>query len=321
MAANTKVPELSIIIVNWNTRDLTLTCLESIYRSPIGVGYEIIVIDNGSSDGSADAIANQYPEVRLVRESVNHGFAIANNIAAKVARGQYLLLLNSDTEVTEGSINRLISFAANRPSARIWGGRTIFADGTLNPMSAWGRLTLWSTVCFSFGLTRLFSRSSFFNPEGLGGWDRASEREVDIVSGCYFLIERAFWTELGGFDPLFFMYGEEADLCRRARAFGARPRVTPTSTIVHHGGASGTRTDTTSYVLGAKIELARRSMSGWAAAATRLLLLFAVGLRCAAFAIAAKVSNRARVPARHWSQIWKQRERWSIGPIAAGTRF
>lgn len=310
--------ELSILVVNWNTRDLTCACLEAIPASAARTRHETILVDNGSADGSAAAIGARFPEVLLLAEPVNHGFAVANNIAATRARGDYLLLLNSDTIPLPGAIDALMEFAHSRPEARIWGGRTIFADGRLNPQSAWGRITLWSTFCFAVGLTRLFPNSPLFNPEGLGGWDRSIERPVDIVSGCYFLIERRLWEQLGGFDPKFFMYGEEADLCFRATEFGASPRVCATSTIVHHGGGSTTIGDMTSYVSGAKIELARRSMSPASAAATRFLLLAAVCVRSFAFGLFAPLVPRLRPQARLWRGIWRQRRLWQEGPVAAG---
>ncbi len=312
-------PELSVLVVNWNTRDLTLACLSSVFANTIDTDFEVIVVDNGSADGSANLIADAFPQLRLLAETTNHGFAVANNIAAMFARGRYLLLLNSDTEVRPGAIDKLMQFAKARPRARIWGGRTVFADGSLNPMSAWGKITLWSTFCFAVGLTRFFPNSPVLNPEGLGGWDRSSEREVDIVSGCYFLIERDLWETLGGFDPIFFMFGEEADLCHRALSLGARPRITPESTIVHHGGGSTGATNMTIYVLGAKIELARRLLRPRSAAAVRLLFLGAVWLRRCLLTVVSALTTRRQRWAPHWETIWQQRHLWQNGVVAPGT--
>ena len=146
-------PELSIIVVNWNTREITLECLRSLYRETRDTDFEVLLVDNGSADGSADAIAAEFPQVRLLREAVNHGFAKANNIAAELARGRYLLLLNSDTVVLDLAIDKLMHFARATPQAGIWGGRTLFGDRRLNPSSAWGKVTPWSTLCFALGLT------------------------------------------------------------------------------------------------------------------------------------------------------------------------
>lgn len=308
-------PELSIIVVNWNTRDLTLACLRSLYDQTRETAFEVLLVDNGSHDGSAAAMAAAFPQVRLFAETRNHGFAAANNLAADHAKGRYILLLNSDTEVLDGAVDRLMAFARAAPQARIWGGRTVFADGRLNPQSAWGRVTLWSTLCFALGLTKAFPDSPLFNPEGLGGWNRGSERAVDIVSGCFFLIEAGLWRDLGGFDPLFFMYGEEADLCARARRHGAAPRVTPDATIIHHGGASTTAIDMASYVSGAKVELARRTMNPLAASLTRALLIGAVAVRAAAYGLLARLRPASRATADQWARVWARRGQWRNGPI------
>ena len=177
------------------------------------------------------------------------------------ARGRRILLLNPDTVILDHAIDRLYAFAEAHPDCGIWGGRTVFSDGRLNPTSCWRGFTLWSIFCFTTGLTRM-RRSGLFNPEGYGGWQRDSARAVDIVTGCFFLIDRALWERCQGFDPAFFMYGEEADLCIRARHFGARPMMTPDATIIHYGGASEPdRAEQRIKVLASRISLMRRHRS------------------------------------------------------------
>src|SRR5689334_3297229 len=232
-------PRVSIIIVSYNTREMTLECLRSIVRET-QEAFEIIVVDNRSTDGSADAIAAEFPHIDLRRPDKNLGFARANNVAALEAQGDFILLLNPDTVVLDRAIDRLLAFADANPSAGIWGGRTLYGDRTLNPSSCWGRMTLWSLCCSSIGLTAAMKSHEFFNPEGYGAWQRDSVRQVDIVTGCLLLIRRTLWQELRGFDPTYFMYGEEADLCLRAAKRGARPMLTPEATIIHYGSASDT---------------------------------------------------------------------------------
>lgn len=314
-------PDLSVLVVNWNTRAMTIDCLESLYAQTREVTFETILVDNGSQDGSADAIAATFPQVRLMAEPINHGFGHANNLAAARARGRYLLLLNSDTVVLDQAVDRLMAFAAKRPEARIWGGRTIFADGSLNIGSAWGAFGTWSAFCFAAGLTLLFPRSNLFNPEGLGGWDRSTEREVDIVSGCFFLIERSFWEELGGFAPDFFMYGEEAELCGRARRLGALPRTTPTATIIHHGQASASnRYDARMRICEAKVELARRTMGTIKSRFTCGLMIIGVGVRALLYRLAAGIIGRLREPAEMWGEVWARRRIWSAPKRQANNR-
>jgi len=260
--SNAASTELSIIVVSYNTRDLTLDCLRSVYRETANVDFELILIDNASEDGSAAAIRDEFPDVRLFPLKENLGFAGANNMAAQYAHGEYMLLLNPDTVVLDHAIDRIMDFARNNSFAGIWGGRTVFADGSLNATSCWGKITPWSLFCRSTGISSLFSRTEFLNPEEYGGWLRDSERAVDIVTGCFLLIRKEDWERLGGFDLEFYMYGEEADLCLRARTIGHRPMITPTATIIHYGGASDTvRPRRIHNVLAARAKLIRKHVS------------------------------------------------------------
>lgn len=310
-------PALSIIIVSYNTRELTLECLRSLDRETPRELYELIVVDNLSTDGSADAIAREFPWARLIRSERNLGFAGGNNLAAKDARGEYLLLLNPDTVVLEKAIVRLLDFARRVPDAGIWGGRTLFGDRRLNPSSCWARPTPWSLFCIATGLAKVFRSVSLFNPEAFGGWDRSTERQVDIVSGCFLLLKRATWETLGGFDPAFFMYGEEADLCLRAHRLGAKPRVTPEATIVHYGGASEkARADKLVRLFKAKRLLFERHCSPparwWC---TRMLDLWVV-TRLAGAALG-KLLGRGAAAWQTWTNVHAQRSQWH-GTAAAG---
>lgn len=225
------------IIVSYNSRALTLRAIASaLAQQP---APRVVVVDNASSDGSADAIAARWPEVTLLRSAINLGFARAVNLAAAGADSRWILLLNPDAEMEAGALAALVTFAEAHPGAGIYGGRTLHADGRLNPDSCYGRITPWSATCIALGLTRVFRGSAFFDPEGLGGWQRDSAREVDIVVGCFCLIRRDLWDRLGGFDPLYWLYGEDADFCLRAQALtGKRPLFTPTATARHLGGAT-----------------------------------------------------------------------------------
>ena len=305
----TAKPRLSILIVSYNTREMTLECLRSVMRET-RTPHEVIVVDNASPDGSAAAIAAEFPEIRLFAETTNHGFAGGNNLAAVEARGEYLLLLNPDTVVLDGAIDRLLAFAERNPVARIWGGRTLFEDGSLNPGSCWGRMTLWNVFARTSGLTGIFPRSPRVNSEDYGGWRRDSEAEVDIVSGCFILISRADWAALGGFDPTFYMYGEEADLCLRARRdLGARPRITPEATIIHYGGASeAVRSDKMARLLQAKMTLIGRHLPGWQRGAARRIYRLWPLTRRITLGLAGR-RERAAV----WGEIWARRAEWEHG--------
>lgn len=308
-------PLVSILVISYNTKEMTLDCLRSV-AAETHVPHEVIVVDNNSPDGSAAAIAEAFPGIRLIASEENHGFAKGNNIAAEHARGKYVLLLNPDTVVLDGAIDRLIAFAERAPQARIWGGRTLYGDRSLNPSNCNALQSLWSVFCRTSGLAVAFRNTEFFNPENYGGWDRSTEREVGYVCGCFFLIERDFWNRLGGFDLTFVMYGEETDLCHRARAFGARPRVTPEATIVHYVGASSKRrSDKDALVLKSKVTLARRYLPSWQRGAAIFLLRMWPLTRKLGGDVIARVTGSAGAAeaARHWGAVWDNRAAWREG--------
>ena len=308
-------PVVSILVISYNTRAMTLACLASVVAET-RVPYELIVLDNASPDGSAAAIAGAVPQARLIASETNHGFALGNNVAARAARGEYLLLLNPDTLVLDAAVDRLVAFAGRTPAAGIWGGRTLDPHGNLNPMSVFADQTLWSLFCRASGLALAFPRNAFLNPELYGGWDRDSERAVDVVQGAFLLIRRELWQRLGGFDPSFVMYGEEADLCRRARARGAAPRMTPEAVIVHYAGAaSRLRSDKAILVLKARITLARRHLPAWQRPlAVGLIRLWPL-TRSLGGTLLGRLTGRRRgtEAAAHWGAVWRARADWRDG--------
>jgi GT2 family glycosyltransferase len=307
--------DVSILIISYNTRELTLACLRSVYRQTSGLAFEVIVVDNDSKDGSADAVEAEFPQVRVIRQSENLGFARGNNLAAHVAIGQWLLLLNPDTEVYDNAIARLVQFAGAHPQGGIYGGRTVFPDGSLNIASCWNRATPWSVFCQAVGLTSAFRGTKLFDPEAIGSWKRDSIRQVDIVSGCFLLISRRLWSELGGLDEAFFMYGEEADLCLRARTLGYHPLITPSATIMHLVGASSkTRTDKLVLLLQAKVELIKRHWPvRWRRWGIGMMAVWA-GSRALIYRAAALVLSERFTSGRAlWGSAWRGRGVWMKG--------
>lgn len=323
-------PDLSIVVISYNTADMTVAALKSVFDTAGDISFELLVCDNQSQDGSAEAIETAFPEelgqrLHLVRSAENLGFARANNVMAERARGRRILLLNPDTIVLPGALQALLAFAEKTPDARIWGGRTRLGDGTLDPASVWGKMSLWSLATYAFGLRKLFPNSAIFNPEGYGGWDRLTEREVDIVTGCYLLIDTELWRALGGFDRRFFMYAEEADLCLRARAMGARPRFTPTSEIIHFGGASE-RVHSAKLVklFAGKLTLAEKHLPAWQLPLARGLLATAVCGRGIGLRVLGTLTGRDRWrrSGQEWAAVWRRRDDWLRGypePPAKGS--
>lgn len=310
-------PTLSIIVISYNTREITLDCLRSVYSQTHETDFELIVVDNNSTDSSAEAVNVEFSDIHLMARQDNLGFARANNLAAKEARGEYLLLLNPDTVVLNGAIDRLMAFAKATPEARIWGGRTLFGDRSLNPTSCWREMSLWSQFCWATGLLRVAPNSPIFNPEAYGGWKRDSVRQVDIVTGCFLLITRRDWEALGGFDKAFFMYAEEADLCLRARRdLGARPMITPEAEIVHYGGLSDTvRAAKMERLIRAKITLAEKHWGPVHTWLCRQIFQLLVLIRLAAYTLQAQLQENeaANKNANTWRQIWRKRDTWLGG--------
>ena len=309
-------PHVSIIVVSYNTCAETLACLASLKAQTSGFDHEVIVIDNASPDGSAAAIRRQHTQVRLIDSEENLGFARANNVAAQEATSDLILLLNPDTIILDRAIERLVAFAQANPAAQIWGSRTLFADGRLDPTGCFARMTPWSLLCRATGLSNAFPRSAFFNGEAYAGWQRDTVRAIDIIAGCYLLITRELWTRLGGFDPVFFMYGEEADLCLRAAALGARPLHTPDAPIIHLGGASEkTRAGKMVKLLAAKATLVDRYFSRPARPLGHACLAFWPWSRMLATRLRMRFAPTPALAeeATAWREIWARRADWRHG--------
>lgn len=301
---------VSVVIVSFNTRELTVACLESVFQADGENVREVLVVDNGSRDGSVEEIKQRFPQVRLLEARENLGFAKANNWACMHVCGDWLLLLNPDTVVLDGAIEKLRGFAESHPEGSIFGGRTLFPDGRLN-LSYWARPTPWTVFCVASGLTGLFARSNLFARESYGSWQCDTVREVDIVSGCFFLIRRSLWEELGGFDPAFFMYGEEADLCLRAAKLGHKCMICPDATIIHYGGASETvRADMMVRLFKAKEQLFARHWPRWQLPIGIALLDMWAVARLVSFGATAKFRSKYREKYDTWRDIWNKRSAW-----------
>jgi GT2 family glycosyltransferase len=306
--------DISIIVVSYNTKEMTLACLRSVYEQTKNVSFELIVVDNDSKDGSALAVKVQFPDCILIVSKENLGFARANNLAALQAKGKYLLLLNPDTVVLDGAIDKLHAFARKNPVNLVYGGRTLYGDHSLNPTSCWRRPTLWSLFCYATGLASIFRKSRLFDSESYGVWQRDSVRRVDIVTGCLLMIKKSFWDHLGGFDPQFFMYGEDADLCLRAIKEGAKPIITPDATIIHYCGASEkVRSDKMIRLFRAKEQLIRRHWNPKASRVGLALLRGSVLSRTVACQlITLFMPSRANENAESWKEIWRRRKEWQV---------
>jgi GT2 family glycosyltransferase len=273
----------------------------------------VVVLDNASADGSAEAIAAEFPQVRLIASKENLGFARGNNVAAREAGGEYLLLLNPDTVVLDGAIEKAWRFARENPAAGIVGGRTYFEDGTLNYSSCHGTPTPWSVLCMGLGLSAVFRRSAVLNPESLGAWKRDTVREVPAVTGCFFLLKRSLWESLSGFDESFFMYAEETDLCLRARKLGHKCMICPDAKLIHYGGASEkVRSEKMIRLFRAKHQLLRKHWSRPAARYGLAMLDLWAGSRMAALSLLRRVRPKYQAGYEAWREIWQRRGEYRV---------
>jgi hypothetical protein len=224
---------LSIIIVNWNTRQHLLECLESIFVNPASVEFEVVVVDNASSDGSAEAVAGLYPLVRLIRCSENMGFAKANNRAAALTTSQYWLLLNPDTLVHAGAIDLLLHYMAEHPRVAAVGPRLVNPDGS-EQQSIWRRPTLFREWWRLFHLDRLYPLSEY-SPAML---TLGRAQRVDILHGACLLLRCDVVRGMGLFDEDYFVFSEEIDLCDRLGRAGWELHWAPEAVVTHKGSQS-----------------------------------------------------------------------------------
>jgi|HubBroStandDraft_6_1064221.scaffolds.fasta_scaffold00094_47 N-acetylglucosaminyl-diphospho-decaprenol L-rhamnosyltransferase len=229
--------KLSIVILCWNDREIISDCIASIYATTHATDFEIIVSDNGSTDESIEFIRKKFPQVRLIENGRNLRFAKGNNVAIRESHGEYVLILNPDTIIHEGTLDKLMVYADEHPKAGAFGCRVLNADGSYQ-MSVRPIYTVRSEWCLALGLRPLARLSEWFHPGEYVGWKGTSEREVGWIVGCFLVVRGELLKSLGGFDEQFFYYYEDQDLCRRVWEAGYPNLFTPHVTITHLGGQS-----------------------------------------------------------------------------------
>ena len=231
-------PELAIVIVNWNTRELLRACLDSLERYPAGAATEIWVVDNASEDGSAAMVTSEYPDIRIIRNADNLGFSAANNQAIRETKADFILLLNSDTEVQEGTLT--IALEAARFRRTVVAARLLNPDGTLqHSCFRFPRLT--PDVVEALYLHKLL-------PTGLRGrvllggyWAHEQERTVDWAIGAFLMVPREAIDRAGSLSEDYFLFGEDMEWCYRLREAGFPVVYVPDAKVVHHGNESATQ--------------------------------------------------------------------------------
>ncbi|MDZ7377651.1 MAG: glycosyltransferase family 2 protein [candidate division KSB1 bacterium] len=239
--------DLSIIIVNWNTKEHLARCLDSIFQNWPSHQTEIIVVDNGSTDGSADMVKNNYPEVKLIANYQNLGFARANNIGINHSSGRFLCLLNSDTQVLDECFDRMINYMEIHPEIGILGPKILNPDLNVQ-RSCMAFPTLWNSLCRALALDSFVPRSKLFGGYLMTYFAHDSIRSVDIINGCCWLVRKEALDTVGLLDEQFFMYGEDMDWCRRFHQAGWQVVFYPEAQVVHYGGASSAQLPVKFYI-------------------------------------------------------------------------
>jgi GT2 family glycosyltransferase len=220
--------KLSVVIICWNDLKVILNCISSVYAETSAIDYEIIVTDNASSDGSVAAIRERFPDVRIVENSENGGFAKGNNAAIRVTNGEFVLILNPDTIIRGRALEKLVSYADRHPEAGAFGCRVLNHDGSVQ-LSVHPLPTLWTSLMNALALHGFSSYSS-------ANWDGRSERQIGFQGGCCLLARGQLLKALDGFDERFFHQYEDADLCRRIWDSGRPVLFFPGAEITHIGG-------------------------------------------------------------------------------------
>lgn len=296
--------KLSIIIVSWNTRQILQECLQSVYDHPPRVGYEVWVVDNASADGSAQMVREAFPQVNLVENTKNVGFAGGNNQALPLCQGQYVLLLNPDTVVRPEALQALVDFLDTHPEAGAAGSMLLNPDETL-------QTSTYPAPTISRELWRLLhlDRLRPYGVYHMARWDTDQPREVDVVQGASLLVRRQILDSIGLFDTAYFMYSEEVDLCHRIQEAGWQLYWVPESKVLHYGGQSTRQIATKMFLqlYHAKLLYFRKHYGAGAGVVYKVVLAIAAVLRLILYPLGWLLGGERRQRyhflARHYAQL------------------
>jgi O-antigen biosynthesis protein len=273
--------KLSVIIVNYNVKHFLEQCLHSVYKAAKGIETEIFVVDNNSVDGSAQLIREKFPDLHFIENRENVGFSRANNQAIRMAKGEYILLLNPDTVVEEDTFSKVTGFMDNHPEAGGLGVKMIDGKGTFLPESKRGLPTPWVAFYKMFGLSKLFPNSRKFGKYHLSYLNPNEIHEIEILAGAFMLLRKKALDKVGLLDEDFFMYGEDIDLSYRIIQGGYKNYYFPETTIIHYKGES-TKKGSLNYVkvfYNAMIIFARKHFSGGKAGIFAFIIHLAIYFR------------------------------------------
>ena len=273
--------KLSIIIVNYNVKYFLEQALLSVRKAILPIEAEVFVVDNNSVDDSVEMVKEKFPEIHLIENKSNPGFSTANNQAIKLAKGEYVLLLNPDTVVEENTFEKCIDFMDAHPDAGGLGVKMIDGSGKFLPESKRGFPSPFVAFCKTFGLSSIFPKSKTFNRYHLGFLDENKTHEVDVLAGAFMMLRKSVLDEIGLLDETFFMYGEDIDLSYRIVQAGYKNYYFTDTTIIHYKGES-TKKGSLNYVkvfYNAMIIFAKKHFKGEKATLFILMLHLAIYFR------------------------------------------
>lgn len=286
-AASSSKPRVSVLVVNWNTRGLLSACLDSVRSNLLGFPFEIVVVDNASTDGSVEWLRARCPDVRLIANSENVGFASANNQGLTECTGDYALLLNSDALLHAWTVSRLLDILQTESNAAAVAPMLLNPDGSFQAGPN-DDLTLWSEALLTLGLAHFF-RGGFYPgytaqaPRGAYAW----------VGGTCLLLRRSAWQQIGMLDPEYFMYTEEADWCWRARRAGWTIWYEPSAHATHLGGGSTRHASAKmrAALYKSKLIFFRKHRPRWQTFVLRYLVMSSAAVKATCYSMAAHLNG------------------------------
>ena len=234
----TDIPDLTIIIVNWNVKELLRDCLESIYSQTQEITFEIVIVDNGSSDGSVEMVGKEFPEVKLITNKENLGFAKANNQAMRESKGRNITLLNTDTVILGGALVTMVRFMDAYKEVGAVGPKILNPDKTIQLPCGRHSPTLLTELWDFTKLSSLFPRSQIFGRALMSYWPHDDTREVELISGACMMVRKDTIEQIGLMDEHFFLYGDETDWCYRMRKNGWKIYLHADAEVIHLGQRS-----------------------------------------------------------------------------------
>jgi GT2 family glycosyltransferase len=248
---------VSVVIVVWNAKKYVLECLESLREHCAHVCSEVIVVDNASTDGSAELVEERFPEFKLIRNPANFGFAKANNIGIAQSSGDYICLVNSDVKFLDDCISPMIEYLSENQAVAMVGPKMLSPDGKVW-RSTMRFPTIWNYFCRALGVDMAFKKSRFFGGLLMSDFDHKTTTPVEVLNGWFVVVRRSAMDRVGPLDPQFFMYGEDVDWCYRFRQAGDGVVFFAEAGAIHYGGASSSHAPLRFY-----LELYRATWQYW----------------------------------------------------------